>query len=138
MRLSKRELTLLGASLYLCEGTKFRIGNRGNKIYAVEFTNKDPRAIKIFLDFLRKVIKAKEDRVKAQLFVYPDHDILELQKYWSDITKIPTDRFNKTIELKQRNYKYKPNPLGVLKVRYHHKEHFLKIQGIIEEIFGEN
>lgn len=35
------ELQLLGAALYLCEGTKVRVDNRGWKHYDLEFTNKD-------------------------------------------------------------------------------------------------
>ena len=137
MSLSAHDLSIIGASLYLCEGTKSRIDNRGYKQFSVEFTNKDPRAIEIFLDFLRKVIKVDEDRVKAELFIYPDLDGSKLLKYWSSVTKIPIIRFNKTICLPQKNGKFRPNPLGTLKIRYGHKEHFLKIQDIIVKVFGK-
>lgn len=136
--LNKRELTLIGATLYLCEGTKARIDKRGHKNFSVEFTNIDPNTIKMFLEFLRKVIKIDEKRLKAQLFFYPDHDKDKLIQYWSKLTKIPFIRFTKPIQLQQKNIRYKPNPLGTLKIRYHHKEHFLVIQGIINRIFGIN
>lgn len=136
MNLSKGKLALVGAALYLCEGTRARIDNRGHKNFSVEFTNKDPRTIIAFMQFLRKVIKAQENRIKAELFIYPDHDEARLKKYWSGITKIPIGRFGQTIHLRQKNDRYKPNPLGTLKIRYFHKEHFLKIQGIIDSIFG--
>ena len=113
-----------------------RIDNRGWKIFAIEFTNKDPRAIKLFLKFLREIIFAEENRIKAELFIYPDHDEPKLVKYWSRITGIPLNRFNKTIRLRQKNPRYKPNPLGTLKIRYSHKKHFLRIQAIISKIFG--
>jgi hypothetical protein len=137
MYLSKKGLAIVGASLYICEGTKARVDRRRNsKLFAIELTNKDPRIIIVFLRFLREIIKAEETRVKAQLFIYPDHDKKKLEMYWSNLTKIPINRFNKTIKLRQKNLKYKPNPLGTLKIRYYHKGHFLKIQGIINEIFG--
>ena len=137
MNLSRRELTILGASIYLCEGTKARVDNRGWSHFDVEFTNKDPRLICLFLKFLRKSIKVEENRLKAQLFVYPDHDQHQIMLFWSKATAIPFDRFNKTILLKQKNPRYIPNPLGTLKLRYSHKKHFLKIQSIINDIFEQ-
>lgn len=140
MTSSDKDLALIGSSLYLCEGTKARTVKRANgkiqRINAIEFTNMDPRVIKLFLRFLRRVIKADEKRIKAELFIYPDHDEAKLKNFWVKSTEIPLDRFNKTIRLKQKNFRFKPNPLGTLKVRYTHKEHFMKIQGIIEQVFG--
>jgi len=63
MRISTHELRLIGAALYLCEGTKERL-------------------------------------------------------------------------LKKKMSVFKANPLGTIKIRYSHKEHFLKIKGIINEVFG--
>ena len=137
MGLRNRDLNLIGASLYICEGTRARIDDKGRKNFSVEFTNKDPRTIKKFIEFLRKIIKAEENRIKAQLFIYPDHSESELIRYWSTLTNIPSSRFTKTIKLRQKNIRYKPNPLGTLKIRYHHKEHFLLIQDIITQIFGK-
>jgi len=137
MGLSNKNLKLIGASLYLCEGIKARVDNRGQKNFSVEFTNKDPRMIRLFLNFLRKIVKPDEERIKAQLFIYPDHKEEELIEFWSKITKIPFRRFTKTILLRQKNVRYKPNPLGTLKIRCHSKDHFLKIQNMIEEIFGK-
>lgn len=137
IRLSSKELSVIGEALYICEGTRKRIDNRGHTIQSVEFTNKDERTIKMFLRFLREVIKADEKRIKAELFIYPDHNESKLMDYWMKITSIPVSRFNKTIRLKQKNVRFKPNPFGTLKIRYCHKEHFLKINGIIETTFGE-
>jgi hypothetical protein len=140
MKYSNKELSLIGSSLYLCEGARARVSKRSNgqkqNIFAIEFTNMDTRVIKLFLEFLRKVLKADENKIKAELFIYPDHDDFKLKNYWIKQTRIPLSRFNKTIKLKQKNIKYKPNPLGILKIRYSHKEHFLKMQGIIKKIFG--
>lgn len=133
---SDEELRLIGASIYLYEGTKDRIDNRGWHHYAVEFTNNDPRLIFVFLKFLRTVIGAEESRIKALLCVYPDHDTQYLIDYWSKLTGIPQERFNKTILLINRNKKCKPSLLGTIKIRYHHKAHFLKIQAIITDVFG--
>lgn len=132
---TNRELELLGAALYLGEGTKARKTNKGY-IYAIEFTNTDPRMIGVFMDFLRNVIHPVEERVKAQLFVYPDHNEEILKKKWEAITGIPKGRFQKSIMLRQSSGRFRPSELGIMKVRYNHKEHFLKLQGIINEVFG--
>ena len=140
MTFSNKDLALIGSSLYVCEGTRARNTKRPNgqkqRIFAIEFTNMDPRVIRLFLKFLRKIIQADEKRIKAELFIYPDHNELKLKEFWTKCTEIPLSRFNQTIKLKQKNIKFKPNPLGTLKIRYSHKEHFLKMQGIIEKVFG--
>lgn len=136
MDYSSKDIALIGASLYLCEGTRLRTDNRGYKQFAVEFTNRDPRPILLFLKFLRNYINIDEDRLKAQLFIYPDHNEIKLLNFWSKLTGIPFSRFNKIIKLKQKNLRFKPNPLGTLKLRYHHKKHFLKISYLIEQVFG--
>lgn len=136
MKISRKDLILLGAALYVSEGTRARIYKNGKKIFSIEFTNKDPRLIKVFLRFLREIIKAYEERIKAELFIYPEHDEETLVNYWTEVTSIPKERFNKTIRLKQKNIKYIPNPLGTLKIRYHHKEHFHQLQSIIDRVFN--
>lgn len=135
MNLSKRELMILGAGLYACEGAKFRIDNRGWPHYDVDFTNNNPNLIKIYLEFLRKCIKAPEDRIKAQLFIYPDHNETEVLEFWSKATDIPLHRFTKVMHMTQRSGRFKPSKYGTLKVRFHHKENFLRIQGIIDKVF---
>ncbi|MFA5770375.1 MAG: hypothetical protein WC894_02685 [Patescibacteria group bacterium] len=136
MHISRRELSLIGAALYLCEGTKERLLKNGGKIFAIEFTNTDPRVIKMFLLFLRTIIGSVENRIKAKLFLYPDLNENKLKDFWSKETKIPLDRFQKTIFFKKKISIFKANPLGTIKIRYSHKEHFLKIRGIINEVFG--
>ena len=136
MYISDRELSLIGASLYLCEGTKERLVKSGGKIFAIEFTNTDPRTIQMFLRFLRKIISPEESRIKVELFLYPDLSEVKLKRFWSKVTKIPLNRFQKTIFFKKKVSVFKPNPLGTIKIRYSHKEHFLKIKGIINEVFG--
>ena len=126
----------MGASLYACEGTKARVIHRtGQKIFAIEFTNTNPNIIRVFMEFLRLVVQADESRLHPQLFIYPDHDEKQLLGYWSNLTAIPISQFNQTIKLTQKSFKYKPNPLGVLKIRYHCKKHFLEIQSIISQVF---
>ncbi|HOX96413.1 MAG TPA: hypothetical protein PLI45_03455 [Candidatus Woesebacteria bacterium] len=133
--MTPNNLKLLGASLYLCEGTKARKYDSGRKYYAIEMTNTDPRIIRIFMSFLREIIDCVENRVKAEMFIYPDLNEERVIAYWSNITRIPKSRFNKSIVLNGKT-KFKTSPFGTIKIRYTHKEHFLRLQGIIDKVFG--
>jgi hypothetical protein len=134
------ELELAGSVLYKCEGTKLRRNKRypnGNTFYyAIEFTNSDPVLIKLFLKFLRKIIKVEENKIKIELFLYPDHDKNNLIDRWSKITKVSIDNFQKIIDMKQKNTKYRPNPLGTCKIRCNGKNIFMKLNEVIVKRLG--
>lgn len=137
--MNKKELTLLGASLYVCEGTKKRRDFRGENryIYSIELTNSDLNIIKGFSLFLKKIIKADWSRVRGQLFLYPDLKEDELKKIWSKASKIPLKQFQKSICLKQKIGKFKANPLGTFKIRYTCKNDFLKLQKMIDDMWKD-
>ena len=130
------ELTLAGAILYACEGTKLRRDTRGKNTfyYAVEFTNANPILARIFMRFLREILEVDLRRIKGQIFFYPDHNEEKLRKFWSFETGIPTQQFQKSIPLEAKNPRYRPNPNGVLKIRTQDKETFLRLQCIIETV----
>jgi hypothetical protein len=134
-----KELTILGASLYACEGTKARRDYRGvdRYIYSIEFTNSDTRIIEIFSIFLRQIINADWDRVRGQIFLYPDLDEEKLKSVWSITSGIPKEQFQKSIFLKQKFGKFKPSPFGTFKIRYSCKKDFLKLQDIIENVWRD-
>lgn len=131
--MNKKELTILGASLYACEGTKERRDYRSKNryIYSIELTNSDPCIIKGFSIFLRKIIKADWGRVKGQIFLYPDLSENKLKSIWSRASGIPLAKFQRSIYLKQKFGKFKSNPLGTFKLRYSCKKDFLKLKKII-------
>ena len=134
---TNKELSIIGAALYSCEGTKLRKDKRRkNDVYywVIEFTNSDFRLIKLFLEFLRKIIKIDELRLKGQLFIYDDLKKNLLEKEWSRIMHIPLHNFNKTIVFKSKKGKYKPSPRGTFKIRYHSKEAFKKLDTLIKKI----
>jgi len=133
---NRRELTLAGAVLYACEGTKLRKDTRGKNTYyyAVEFTNTNPKLARIFMRFLLEILDVDLPRIKGQIFFYPDHNEEKLREFWSSETGIPMRQFQKSISLKAKNPKYRPNPNGVLKIRTQDKETFLRLQCIIETV----
>ncbi len=135
---TKKELEIIGTVLYGCEGTRLRRDKRRvNNVYhwVIEFTNTDPRLIKLFLLFMRKVLTIHEKKLKGQLFIYNDLDQDKVEKFWSSATEIPLSRFNKTIILTPRGYKGKLSEKGTFKLRYHSKEIFKKLDSIMEKVF---
>lgn len=138
-KFSNKELSIIGAVLYSCEGTRLRLDKRSkNNVYywAIEFTNSNFNLIKLFVEFLKKVIKIDKRRLKGQLFIYSDLNKKNLALQWSKVSGIPLTNFNKTIVLKAKNIKYKPNPNGTFKVRYYSKEAFHKLESLIKKIVG--
>ncbi len=137
-KFTNRELSIIGAILYSCEGTRLRRDKRRKNnvyYYVIEFTNSDFKLVELFVNFLRKIIKIDKPRLKGQLLIYDDLDKKEIETKWSKISGIPLDNFNKTIIFKQKNIKYKPNPNGTFKIRYHSKEAFQKLDSLINKIF---
>ena len=61
-------LKIIGAMLYVCEGTKAGVDKRYNRlIYSIELTNSDPKIIKVFRLFLDTVLKIDKKRIKGPL-----------------------------------------------------------------------
>ncbi|MFA5249508.1 MAG: hypothetical protein WC397_03180 [Candidatus Paceibacterota bacterium] len=77
------------AVLYLGEGAKNR--KRGSVI----FGNSDPLAVSLFLYLLRAVYKIDENKLRCTLQCRADQGIENLERYWSEITNIPLERFYK-------------------------------------------
>lgn len=84
---------------------------------------------------MKEIIRADWKRVRGQLFFYPDLDENKLKAIWSEASGIPMDQFQKSICLKQKTGKFKANPLGTFKIRYSCKEHFLKLQEMIDNLW---
>jgi len=97
--LAKNELFLIGLILYWAEG------NRKTEMF--QFTNSDPRAIKAMLNWLTKICKIPKKDIKIRLYIHKIYAHENHEKFWSEITKIPIDKFQKTI--------YKPTPHKIKK-----------------------
>jgi len=78
-----RELSLIIAMLYWCEGSKKRC----------EFINSDGRMIKTYLIVLRNVFNVQEEFIKPTMRIYSGMNRKECLNYWSMITKIPRHKF---------------------------------------------
>ena len=101
-------------------------------MYHVDFTNTDSQMIKLFLEFLRKDVVIEEPRLKLQLQIHEGDDKERLEQYWSLATKIPKDRFYKTIVRPKGNKVDKNN--GTCKIRYCDKQTYKKMSSLLNNI----
>ncbi len=129
-KLSKRELFLVGSALYWAEGFK--------KDSQAGFANSSPDMMNLYIRWLFECfgyeIKDLSPRVTVNLS--HKHRIKEIQKFWSQKTKIPPESFQKPFF---QNFKWKkvydnPNEyFGVLRIKVRKSTDFLrKIHGFIE------
>jgi len=123
----------------VCEGTKLRKDPRYKNtfIYAIEFTNSDPKIVRLFHEFMVKELQVDPKKIKGQLFLYPDLDKVGVMNEWSRRSRIPIAQFQKIIMLKSKISKFKPNPLGTFKIRYSDKATFLALQSIINAVWKD-
>ncbi len=129
-KLNKRELFIAGASLYWAEG--FKNDNLAG------FCNSDPDMIKFFLTWLRNCFgyKNKDFRLRVGANECFKEKVKEIETFWSNLTKIPREQFQKPFYQKvkwQKKYEHPENYHGVLRIRVKKSTDFLrKIKGFIE------
>lgn len=84
-KLSYKEKLLFLSALYWAEGSKGHFG----------LSNTDPGLIKIFVNGLREVFKVKEEDLRINIRLYEDLDIEKSLSFWSQIVKIPKEKFGR-------------------------------------------
>lgn len=105
-RLSKRDLWLIGISLYWAEGSKEK--NRGTLAI---LGNSDPFLIKIYIKWLLEIcnISLKDIHFRIYLHETAKDRLQEIISYWSEKTGFPPESFNKVswkknkIRIKRKN-----------------------------------
>lgn len=88
-RLSKRELWLIGTSLYWGEGRKEKTYRRGDR---VALANSDPRIIRLFTRWLQFACRVPSDQIIYELYVHRSVPIAGIREYWERQIGIPKDR----------------------------------------------
>lgn len=124
VRLFKNPLFLSGLMLYWAEGDKSEIQER------VKFTNSDPRMIKIIMRWFREICEVPEIKFRVCVYIHSLHSRKNIEKYWSEITGVPTNQFQKT-QIKQTSLRQRRNKLyeGTCAVTVSNKNFFRKIKG---------
>jgi hypothetical protein len=128
--LSRSELILktAGIMLYWGEGSKWD----GEKI--VDFSNSDPRMIKLFLRFLRIICGIDESKLRCYLYCYANQNPKDLIKWWSKVTMILEDKFTKPYIRKDfKSCKSGKMSKGLIHIRYNDKKLLLLIKKWISD-----
>lgn len=127
----ERDLFVAGIMLYWAEGWK------KNSQYA-SFSNSDPKMIRLFLMFLRKLCGIQEGRVRLLLHLYEDQNEKELRNFWSEVTNVPLSQFNSSYlhKAKPGNYKRKSEH-GTISLRYGDKKLLEQILEWIDDCLVE-
>ncbi len=117
-------LFLSGLMLYWAEGDK------SEEIEAVKFTNSDPLMIGFMMNWFRGMCKVREEKFRISLHLHTLHCRKDVENYWSEVTQIPLNQFNKPF-IKPTSLKHRKRPLyeGTCSIKIHNKNLFRKIKG---------
>ncbi len=130
-QLGKREIFIAGIALYWAEGFKNKHEHR------LGFCNSDPNMVRFYLHWLEKVLGVKKDDMIARLTLNASYKEKagDIEKYWSELTGIPSRQFTKAF---YQNTKWKKqfdneNYFGVLRIHVKNSlEYLMKMRGWIQ------
>lgn len=102
--LSDRDIFCIGLGLYWGEGYK-----KGNQEFG--FSNSDPSMVTFYLRWLQTVFKVEKENLILRVSINSLHRerIAEVEKFWSEHTKIDLSQFTKTSLIKTKNKKVYKN-----------------------------
>lgn len=120
-------LFITGLMLYWAEGDK-RSGR-------LQFSNSDPDMIKLMMKWFRKFCNVPEEKFRIGLFIHTLHVREDCLDFWSKVTGLPLNQFNKpyvkpTIFSNRKNKLYE----GTCVIRVHSRDLLSKILGWIEGV----
>src|SRR3989339_604550 len=124
-----KEIKLLGTMLYWAEGYK---GNETSGYNSVDFANSDPDMIKLFMLFLRRAFVIDEKRLRVLLYCYSNQNVLDLVKYWSILTRIPSSQFSKPYVRTDFRTDGRKMLCGMIHIRYADKKLLIEIKKLID------
>ena len=90
--LSDREVLLLGATTYWCEGAKAKPWEPNR--CRLQFINSDPALILLFLRFA-DLLGVKRSTLQFRLSIHESADVEAATKWWADLVGVPVERFRR-------------------------------------------
>ncbi|MGW0103512.1 hypothetical protein, partial [Nocardia sp. NPDC003354] len=134
--LGERDLLMLGAAIYWCEGAKSKPWRRA---VTVQFVNTDPGLLALFLRFL-EVCGVDRTVPTYRVSIHESADAEAAVRWWVRRLRLPAERFRRTV-LKRHN----PTTLrrntgdtyhGCLVITVpRSRELYWQIEGMIAELF---
>lgn len=116
------------ALLYWCEGTKYD----GNK--SVSFINADPEMIRYFIRVFRESFLLDEKKFRALIHLHEYHDEERQLVFWSRITNIPINQFNKPHRKEHTGKSKKEGYPGCVSIRYSDSKIYKELMLIIKKL----
>lgn len=118
-KLNERELWLIGVALYWAEGTKQKEHSTGR---GVLFNNSDPAMIRVFMKWLRAVMKIKEEDIGFEMYIHENHkeNINKFLDYWAGVAGVEAKRIKayfKKNKIKTNRKNTGENYYGLLRVK---------------------
>ncbi|WP_217809844.1 resolvase [Micromonospora sp. NBS 11-29] len=98
-RLGRRELLLVGAAIYWCEGGKAKPWRPRD--CRIKFVNSDPMLVGLFLRFLDAVEVPAGDR-RFRVGIHETADALAAVRWWAGQVGVPAECFQRTTIKKHR------------------------------------
>lgn len=123
---------LIPLVIWWCEGTKARRDKRWKAAYnySVEVINSDPRIIKIFTSFLVNEMGVAPLKLRGQIQIHQGDNQESIEQFWSEVTGIPRNQFNKTIVREKGNKQGKNK--GTFKIRVYDKSLYERLKQLLE------
>ena len=136
--LSDRELMLIGAVAYWCEGSKAKPWEP-NRCQVI-FINSDPDLILLFLRFL-ELAGEDRSRLRYRVQIHESADVGAAERWWAEVVGVPPESFART-SLKTHNpstvrHNTEDSYRGCLTVRVpKSRELYWRIEGLMSGIAG--
>jgi len=111
MPVSAELLKTICAILFWTEGSK-----SGS---FVSFINSDPKMISLFLYTLRHSFNIDESKLRGLVHVHEYHNEGKIKEYWSQVSGISLNQFNKSYKKTNTGKRKKEGYLGSFRVRYY-------------------
>lgn len=90
--LTLRELWLMGVVLYWGEGAKQKPGNVSA---SVTFANSDPRACRLFLDWLKQICGIGKDQLIFEIYLHETANAQRARAYWAQQLEITIEQLTR-------------------------------------------
>jgi hypothetical protein len=133
-RLSKRELLLIGVSLYWGEGVNKALV-KGYQL--VTFVNSDPNMVIVFIKFLREILCVEDNKIKPGIIIHPNVDANDAVIFWSHLTGLPKEQFWVSVAVSKASKHKRPSHslvYGTIHLRVNNRRLFCMIRGYISGI----
>lgn len=112
VKIDKDALLVAGAMLYWAEGYN------SEKNQSAIFTNTNPEMVKIMMRFLRELLLVDNSKMKVMVRISEKGDIMKVEDYWSKVTGLSIDRFQKPeiLKLKENSKSLERCPNGICRI----------------------